>query len=89
MGPFLPVGYIALDKVQPYLSVSADDLRRIYFDLMLQICGQYLRLGCHRFTHKLFRALYPEQRRSNEIVRTLPNIEKSLDILCASLPSEV
>lgn len=57
VGFVLPVRYIAPDEVQPYLGVSADDLGRVYFNLVLQTCGEYLKQGCYLFTHELFRAL--------------------------------
>jgi hypothetical protein len=42
MGFVFPVGYIALDEIQPDLTVPADDLGRVCLDLMLQICVKYL-----------------------------------------------
>ena len=56
---------------------------------MLNIHGKYLKERWNKSTNELFRALYLEQRGSDEIVRALPNVKESLDVLDASFSGKV
>ena len=40
----LPAGNVSLDEVEPYLTVSTDDMGGVDFKLMLRECGQWKRV---------------------------------------------
>jgi len=61
--PFLPVGDIAFDKIDPEFFVEPNNLRRHFLDFSLHRClviDAYLTIRSVVVTHELFRVFYSD-----------------------------